>query len=196
MPRGLTRFHSNGHLHFLTFSCYRRLPKLGAIYDRDVFVAALEEMRMRWRFRVIGYVVMPEHVHLLVSEPMEGSLAIAMQMLKQTSARRLRTTGDEPFWIARYYDFNVWSAEKIEEKVGYMHLNPVRRGLAQSPADWRWSSAGFYAGMESGAVMVEPRAMLVLPSSVSVGPTVQVRAVVVSHPSLRSGWGTRVLWLE
>jgi putative transposase len=165
MPRGLTRFQLNGHLHFVTFSCYRRLPKLGNADTRDTFVATFEEMRARWSFRVIGYVVMPEHVHLLLSEPAEGSLATAIQMLKQTSSRRLRTGGDEPFWMARYYDFNVWSEEKIQEKVGYMHLNPVRRGLSRSSAEWRWSSASFYESGGAGPVMIEPRAMLVLPAS-------------------------------
>jgi putative transposase len=155
MPRGLERRQGDGDLHFVTFSCFRRLQKLGDGAARDVFVRVLEKGRRRWGFRVAGFVVMPEHAHLLVSEPEGGSLERALQVVKQSSSRRLGLGGGEPFWMARYYDFNVWSGVKVEEKLGYMHLNPVKRGLVDREIDWEWSSAGFYAGMGSGVVGVE-----------------------------------------
>lgn len=160
MPNGLARIQQAGHLHFLTFSCHRRLPKLEAEEDRDRFCEALEEMRLRWEFRVAGYVVMPEHVHLLVSEPREQKLSVAVQMLKQVVSRRLGSK-NEPFWVPRYYDFNVWSPEKISEKLEYMHFNPVKRGLVYEGVDWQWSSARFYAGLEMGPVVVERSGMFV-----------------------------------
>lgn len=156
-----------GHLHFLTFSCDRRSPKLGSVSSRVLFCEALEGMRLRWRLRVVGYAVMPEHVHLLLSEPATGSLGLAVQMLKQTVSRRAGVRG-ERFWNPRYYDFNVWSAEKIEEKLAYMHLNPVRRGLCGTPTEWRWSSAGFYAGGAMGSVVVEPYAWVERANEVGV----------------------------
>jgi len=105
----------------------------------------------RWYgFYLCGYVVMPEHVHLLVSEPERGRLCVAIQMLKQIVARQLRKTAGGSFWQARYYDFNVWSEEKRIEKLRYMHRNPVKRGLVDRPEDWAWSSFRHYvSGVES-----------------------------------------------
>lgn len=69
MPSGLHRTYGTHHLHFITCSCYRRLPLLNSTKARDRFLTVLEETRQRYRFVVVGYVVMPEHVHLLISEP-------------------------------------------------------------------------------------------------------------------------------
>jgi putative transposase len=80
-----------------------------------VFCEILEEIRAM-AVRFAGYVVMPEHVHLLVSEPEKGTLAVAMQMLKQTISRKLGAKG-EPFWMSRYYDFDVYSEAKVREKL-------------------------------------------------------------------------------
>jgi len=85
---------------------------------------------------VYGYVVMPEHVHLLVSEPERGTLAQAMQSLKQGVARRLALPAADSFRQARYYDFNVWSHHKFVEKLRYIHRNPVEPGLVERPEDW------------------------------------------------------------
>ncbi len=82
---------------------------------------------------------MPEHVHLLVSEPERRFLTQAIQAMKQAVARRLALRSREPFWQARYYDFNVWSARKRIEKLRYMHRNPVKRGLCGAPEEWQWS---------------------------------------------------------
>ncbi len=82
---------------------------------------------------------MPEHVHLLVSEPERATLAVALQALKQSVARRLIAHSPH-FWQARYYDFNVYTRKKRVEKLRYMHRNPVKRGLVQEPQDWPWSS--------------------------------------------------------
>ncbi len=83
MPWGLKRFHQTRQLHFLTFSCYKRRPNLGTPESRSTLEAALERVRQQYELGVYGYVVMPEHVHLLVSEPDRGTLAQAMQSLKQ-----------------------------------------------------------------------------------------------------------------
>ena len=109
MPWSLRRFHQSGDLHFLTFSCHHRLPKLGTLTSRDGFELSLEATREKYKFHVFGYVVMPEHVHLLVTEPEEVSLSIAVQSLKQSVTRRLGN--GMTFWQRRYYDFNVFSEE-------------------------------------------------------------------------------------
>lgn len=95
---------------------------------------------------------MPEHVHLLVSEPQEAILSKAIQALKlSVSVQR----GERPFWQARYYDFNVHSELKRTEKLRYMHRNPVKRGLVEQPAQWPWSSFRHYATCERGTVEIE-----------------------------------------
>jgi putative transposase len=106
------------------------------------------------RIRVYGYVVMPEHVHLLLNEPERETLAEAMKSLKQGVSRRL--IGDaEHFWQKRYYDHNVRSHAKFVEKLRYIHRNPVKRGLCQRPEDWQWSSFLHYATGIEGAVEIE-----------------------------------------
>ena len=98
---------------------------------------------------------MPEHVHLLVSEPEKALLATALQALKQSVSRTLALASAKPFWEARYYDFNVWSEHKRIEKLRYMHRNPVVRGLVGKPEDWAWSSLRHFATGQEGSVEVE-----------------------------------------
>jgi len=155
MPWGLKRFHQSGDLHFITFSCYRRKKKLGTPGPRRIFELALERVRCKYIFYICGYVVMPEHVHLLITEPEKELLATAIQSLKQGVARRLALRALEPFWQARYYDFNVWSEKKRVEKLRYMHRNPVKRGLVEKPEDWEWSSFRHYFTGERGIVEIE-----------------------------------------
>jgi len=95
---------------------------------------------------------MPEHVHLLLSEPLNGLLMRAIQALKLSVAKRRKVS---PFWQARYYDFNVWSEEKRVEKLRYMHRNPVKRGLVEKPEDWQWSSFRHSATGAVGILEIE-----------------------------------------
>ncbi len=152
MPNELVRFQETGNFHFLTFSCFHRLPYLDSAEAREIFERSLESIRGRYRFVVAGYVVMPEHVHLLVSEPQKGLLARSVQALKlSVSVQR----EERPFWQTRYYDFNVHSEEKRAEKLQYIHQNPVRRGLVEKPEDWLCSSFRHYMTGESGRVEIE-----------------------------------------
>jgi putative transposase len=162
MPAGLKRYYGNYDLHFITFSCYRRLPLLSTSGARDLFVQELARVRAEYRFKLVGYVVMLNHVHLLMSEPVKGTPSTVMQMLKQRVSRKMRSCnkrrssaqlafrlnedGQEgkAFWQERFYDFNVYRAGKVKEKLNYMHANPVIRGLVQHPKDWPWSSWSFY----------------------------------------------------
>jgi putative transposase len=155
MPKGLIRFQNCGVFHFITFSCYRREPLLAQRSGYSIFEEALERVRQNHGFVVAGYVLMPEHVHLLVNEPRKGSLATAIQVLKQKTSQQLKHPEERQFWQRRYYDFNVWTDEKRIEKLRYMHRNPVRRGLAAKPEDWPWSSFRHYATGVGGAVEIE-----------------------------------------
>lgn len=126
MPNRLHRYYGAGYLHFITTSCYRRRPLLDTARNRDLFLEVLESVRRRYGFIVVGYVAMPEHVHLLLSEPQRGNPSVVMQALKQGFVRRLlgrlrraadprqsslwSTAADEGrIWQHRFYDFVVFT---------------------------------------------------------------------------------------
>jgi len=152
MPRGLIRYEHTGGFHFLTFSCFHRFDHLGTAAARDLFEDALERVRQRYRFVVAGYVVMPEHVHLLIGEPGKGLVSGAVHALKLSVAKR---RAERPFWQARYYDYPVLRSRKRIEKLRYMHRNPVVRGLVEKPEDWAWSSYRHYQTGMRGTVEIE-----------------------------------------
>ena len=133
----------------------------------------LGEVRDRHGFSLVGFVLMPEHVHLLISEPAKGTPSLIVQVLKQRVSRRLRRkkrcaaaqlnlgfqNGEEVlprFWQRRFYDFNVWSLKKRVEKLHYMHMNPVKRRLVSHPKDWPWSSFVFYSKLQAGLIRIDP----------------------------------------
>ena len=172
MPNKLHRYYGAGYLHFITTSCYQRLPLLGKPRNRDLLLEVLERVRRRYGFVVVGYVIMPEHIHLLVGEPERGNPSKVMQAIKQGFARRLLRklrAASNPgqsrlwntaldgghVWQARFYDFVVFTEKKRVEKLRYMHRNPVRRGLVLEPQQWSWSSYRRYADGERGVVMVD-----------------------------------------
>lgn len=154
MPDGLIRKQRCGDLHFITFSCYHRHALLASPRARNLFETALEKTRQRYQFLIGGYVVMPEHVHLLLSEPERRTLCSAIQSIKQSVSRKF-VTHEGRFWQERYYDFNVYTKRKWIEKLRYTHRNPVERGLVEKPEDWPWSSFLHYATGEPGVVEIE-----------------------------------------
>jgi putative transposase len=154
-----------------------------------LFLKILERVRRRYRLAVLGYVVMPEHVHLLVTEPQRETLSTAIQALKLGFVRRLeratvprsRKSGETwgtpisgvsispveastptRFWQARFYDFNVWTEPKRIEKLRYIHRNPVTPGLVASPEQWGWSSFRWYLLGEKGSVRINDTHTLVM----------------------------------
>jgi putative transposase len=139
-------------------------------------------MRRRFGMRVYAYVVMPEHVHLLLSEPAMGTLADAIHFLKLSFSKRVKGVGPRlaskqrtrtwgtvetlalpapdksatgAFWEKRYYDRNVRDEDEFRIKLRYTHRNPVKRGLVGDPRDWKWSSFRHYASREMGPVEIE-----------------------------------------
>ncbi len=130
------------------------------MHIQNDFLSALEMIRLRFGMRVYGYVVMPEHVHLLVGEPPGKTLSKAIQLLKTTVSIQARKqsvtrTAESPFWQARYFDHNVRNHYGFETQLSYIHRNPVKRGLCAKPEDWPWSSFRAWALGEVGAVQVE-----------------------------------------
>ena len=159
MPGGLVRYHHSGHSHFLTFSCYRRQPNFSSPKLYDLFVLTLESMRQKFDLYVFGYVVMPEHVNILLSEPKRQTLADAIHWFKLSFAKRARSlrlvVAPGQFWQPRYYDRNVRDGREFDAKLAYMHNNPVKRGLVKEPHQWPWSSCRHYLFREIAAVEIE-----------------------------------------
>jgi putative transposase len=89
MPTRLHRYYGAGYLRFITTSRYQRSRLLCTPQNRDLFLEVVERVLRRYRFMVAGYVVMPEHVHLLFGEPERGDPSVVMKVLKQSFARRL-----------------------------------------------------------------------------------------------------------
>ena len=109
MTKGLVRYQQSVCFHFIPFGYYHRFQHLGTATARELFERSLETMRLRYNFVVCGYVIMPEHVHLLVGEPKKAILSRAVQALKLSVSVQSK---ERPFWQPRYYDFNVYNEEK------------------------------------------------------------------------------------
>ena len=150
-------------VRFVTFCCYRRQKLL--VHDDviSLFIRELRELRVRRSIRIFGYVVMPEHVHLVLHPPDSLELGPAIGELKSKSASAIIASGlitlpdacvvmkngveRRAFWQPRCYDHNCRSREIVLEKLNYCHDNPVKRKLVDSPGDWRWSSHNWYCGV-------------------------------------------------
>ncbi len=156
-----------GHAHYITCSCWGKKPLLSRDRTRQWFVEAIDRARRQYGFSLWAYVVMPEHAHILILPQDESRVGSILQSIKLSTSRRamawlrayqaesLATVRDvQPsgrveyrFWLpGGGYDRNIWSAQELWEKVQYIHRNPVRRGLAQSPEEWRWSSWNAWQG--------------------------------------------------
>jgi len=134
---------------------------MGSADRRDLFAKIIEEARSKYRFVIHGYVLMPEHFHLLMTEPEVGDPSVVMKVVKERFSRQVHAnkkcaTGEKSgrVWEKRFYDFNVWTTRKRVEKLRYMHRNPVKRGLVDRPEQWAWSSFRAYLFGEPGPVRV------------------------------------------
>jgi len=167
-----------GHAHELTFSCFQRWPLLSKDRTRHWLVEAIDRTRQRHNFDLWAWVIMPEHAHLLI-RPREHEYDIARifksikQPVAQTATawlrrnnvqwldrlRIIRPTGrvEHRFWQqGGGYDRNIINAEYARASIEYMHANPVRRGLVNSPSDWPWSSARWYEGRADALLELDP----------------------------------------
>src|SRR5256885_14032697 len=172
MPRRLHRYYGSGYLHFITSSCYQRRPLLNTPRRRTWFLEILEQVRRRYTFVVVGYVVMPEHFHLLISEPERGNPSTVMQALKQRFARKVlrdwrkrSERGQNRLWEDALNEGHVWQrrvfdflggggGERVGE-VGFIHSKPGKSGLA--PRAGEWGGGGFLAfvfGGDRGGLLV------------------------------------------
>ncbi|MEO1236177.1 MAG: transposase [Planctomycetota bacterium] len=164
-PPHRRRYETLGHARFLTFSCYQRLPLFQNPKIRDHFADALRGTQAATRFDLIAWVVIPDHVHLLlVPDLPDHPIPLVLERLKRPFAQAVLDRWaelDAPvlarltdarsrrrFWQrGGGYDRNLTDEKQVITKAEYIHANPVRRGLVDSPQDWPWSSAAYYAGL-------------------------------------------------
>ncbi|MCB9853238.1 MAG: transposase [Phycisphaerales bacterium] len=173
MPTRLRRYDEPGHIHFWTISCYRRLAFFWEDSMKQVVVESLHELQTRRGICLIAYVVMPEHVHIILYPHAKGSdVPIPISKLLHAFKRRvgehgmnrLRTLwrmhgrlwskplndwaigayGKRVLWTTRGYDFNITRENSLFQKVDYCHKNPVTRGLVATADMWKWSSYRYY----------------------------------------------------
>jgi putative transposase len=173
----LVRFNEPGHAHELTFSCHQRLPLLSRDRTRSWLIEAIDRARRELNFSVLAYVIMPEHVHLLVlpREPVY-SISSFLKRVKQSVSRRARAwlAQDNPAWLEKLtidqkdgrqefrfwmagggYDRNVTDLKTLRTMIAYIHNNPVRKELVQKPSDWKYSSAGWYEERKPGPLELD-----------------------------------------
>jgi putative transposase len=156
------------YAHFVTFSVYRRRRLLDHDRPKRVLLGVLNEELEQHEASCIGFVVMPDHVHAIVWFPATGRLSQFMHGWKRKSSFHIRAwyrreaaryfegfgEGDR-FWQPKYHSFEICQNSKLEEKVRYMHNNPVRSGLVKRATDWKWSSARWYERRRSVGVPIQ-----------------------------------------
>ena len=175
-------YYGGNHLHYLTASTYRRVRLFDSERFRHHFVRTLDKLRAGQSFKLIGYVLMPDHFHLLIWPSAQANPSQIIQSLKERTAKfilknlkdnahfpwcgrmlaRLRVPpsvhlhGAYRVWQRRFYDLNIWSEKKRLEKLNYMHGNPVHRRLVSSPDQWPWSSFRFYSREDRSVLPMDP----------------------------------------
>ena len=156
------------YAHFVTFSVARNRRLLDHDHPKRIVLGVLNEELTQHEARCVGFVVMPEHVHAIVWFRAAGRLSRFMHGWKRKTSYHIRTwyRQAEPryfegfgegncFWQPKYHSFEIYERSKLEQKLDYIHANPVRRGLVKEATDWKWSSARWYARRESVGVPIE-----------------------------------------
>ena len=164
-----------GHVHELTFSCYGQRPFLKSKISRDSFADSIFVAKNKHKFDIWAYVIMPEHVHLLLYPREEDySISKILYSIKRPVAKKvikhiknnhphelhLFSTGQKSapyrFWLpGGGYDRNITEVETLLTVVEYIHRNPVRRGLVENPEDWYWSSYNEWNEPGSGPIPID-----------------------------------------
>jgi putative transposase len=170
-------YNEPGHAHELTFSCYKGHNFLGADRTRGWLVDSINDAREELNFALWAYVFMPNHAHLIIW-PRESAydIAVIRKAIKSpVGAHAIEyLENEEPHWLRRItrtrgsrierlfwqsgggYDRNIVDSKTLMRMIDYIHLNPVRKGSVEKAADWRWSSAAWYAGKTSVPLKIDP----------------------------------------
>ena len=160
MPR-LRHFDHEDTARFVTFNCYRNLKALDSYDAKQILVKRINEIRSKHDFKLLGYVIMPNHVHLVIHPPNGMPLGRVVGQIKSLTARDWFSRSNiEPnhrrvFWQKRCYDHNCRTNKAVREKIEYCHNNPVTAGLAKEPGEWTWSSYNWYLGVRDVPIAID-----------------------------------------
>lgn len=165
VPMRFRHFDGDGRARFVTFSTHRQLPVLTNHAFRQELANCIDTVWATYQFHLIGYVFIPEHVHLVLIPAENTNVGEIIGEIKRQSAGAIHRllnshaagglsalytvrNGQSRFvlWKRRCYDHNYRSIESVWQKVNYCHNNPVKRKLVTAPEDWRWSSCRWYQG--------------------------------------------------
>ena len=170
----LKHYDNLGTVRFITFSCYHKYQLLRSEETIRPFLEEFEAIRCIHKFCVLGYVIMPNHVHLVLHPKGPMSIGPVIGEIKKRSAYRILSSWKSQdreilnrimvlrggktghaFWQPRGYDHNCRTPESVREKINYCHMNPVKAGLVTDPGDWLWSSYRWYHGDKQGIVQID-----------------------------------------
>jgi len=140
----LTRYNLENHIYFVTSKTKNNIPIFLSSTNAELFIQTLFDCRDRYGFLLLGFVVMPDHFHILIM-PKEGyKISSVVQKIKSLFAYKMREIGIKgSLWQKSFYDFIVYSEEKCREKLNYIHANPIRKGLVKDLRDYRFSSINY-----------------------------------------------------
>jgi REP element-mobilizing transposase RayT len=173
----LPRFHIEGHVYYVTTVVYDRLP----VFTRPSFVIplfdSLNYYRHKQEFRLLGYVIMPDHMHLIIWPSGQATVSEIMRDYKKFTSRRIirqaeveqiqgwtmafEQAGQETgrsrhkVWQDSYWDVNIYNERFLRQKLNYVHRNPVRAGLAETPEEYVYSSYRNYVNGEDWLIEID-----------------------------------------
>ncbi|HJZ82233.1 MAG TPA: transposase [Pyrinomonadaceae bacterium] len=162
--------------HYVTLVTYNRVPIFKSERACEIFVDVLGEVRQRFPYKLIGYVLMPDHVHAIINTQ-TANISQWLHKVRGNSAKRIlawlredrhllslkklalnppqKRRHTHAVWQKDPSVIDLWSPKFIRQKLNYLHLNPVRAGLCNHPADWKWSSFRAYLPHKQGDVPIE-----------------------------------------
>ena len=174
----MSLFKSNEQntFHYVTLVTYNRVPVFRSDRACEILVTTLQEVRQRYPYKLVGYVIMPDHVHAIVNRSVD-TISEWLRRVRGNSARQilswLRTeqhlmslqklqlavpqkrNHTHAVWQKDPSVIDLWSPKFVRQKLNYLHLNPVRASLCEHPADWKWSSYRAYLRHSAGDVPLE-----------------------------------------
>jgi putative transposase len=163
----LKHYDHDGRARFITFCTHRKIPLLTNNKFREIIIDSIKEARINHDFKLLGYVIMPEHIHIVLLPAIQVKVGPLIGDIKKSSSKKIHRllqdggsnmikrltvfrNGEHRFalWQRRCYDHNCRTEESVLEKINYCHNNPVKRGFVKSPRDWQWSSYRWYEGFK------------------------------------------------
>lgn len=168
------RIDNTNTVRFVTLSCFHQMSLFKTQFAILTFIKHLRNIKAKYNFKLYGYVIMPDHVHLIILPPEKTKLAIIINELKSLTAREvlhywkiknlnvlkhlvIKKDGVKrhAFWQRRYYDHNCRTRDIVLTKLEYCHNNPIKAGLVETPEQWRWSSYRACNGLEGVAIEID-----------------------------------------